>query len=416
MTRRLIQAIVAVLTTITPDANVGAQSRRLTLDAALRIAANTHPDLKIAAAEVAAAGGALRAARARPNPAGTATIGPAVSPDTRLTTGQVGIAQPIELGGKRRWRSEEAALLESAAEARLQRSRDLVALGVYRAFALALVAEERLRTAVDADSVGEALRQSAAERLQLGAGTLLELNVAAAAAARDRRNRLLAEQAVTSARYALQSAIGLPASEGVLPDGRLPQPGTRSAQDEGALVQRALSFRPDLRALAYEQEAASRRVRLASAQLWPDPALGISVGRAEDFQVRLLSLSLSLPFWNRGAGERAIAAARLTQAEVVAVRMRQDIEREVRVALQAYQRAADATAAFESEVVDRLRENLDLALESFRSGKISFYSYSTLRRDLVAARFDYLDALADLAERDYALAAAVGERLGGSLP
>ena len=54
----------------------------------------------------------------------------------------------------------------------------------------------------------------------------------------------------------------------------------------------------------------------------------------------------------------------------------------------------------------------DLANESFRSGKISLFAYTTLRRDLVAARLDYLDALADVAEREFALAAATGLPLG----
>ncbi|MBL8960889.1 MAG: TolC family protein [Gemmatimonadetes bacterium] len=417
MSRRLILAMVALSPTLILPDDLGAQARRLTLEAALRVAASSHPDLRMAVAEVAAASGAVRSARARPNPEATATLGPATNADARLTSGQAGIGQTLELGGKRRFRTEEASMLESAAESRLQRTRDLIALGVYRAFSLAVLAEERVRTATDADSVGEALRQAAADRLRLGAGTLLELNVAAAAAARDRRNRLLAEQSLTAARYTLQSAIGLPASDEVQPEGPLPPSiGGGAALDAVALVQRALSLRPDLRARAHELEAASRRARLASALRWPDPAIGISAGRAEDFQVRLFTLSMPLPLWNRGVGDRAVAAARLTQAGVEAARARQDVEREVRVALQAYQRAAEATTAFESQVVERLRENLDLALESFRSGKISFFSYSTLRRDLVAARFDYLDALADLAERDYALAAAVGERLGGSRP
>ena len=416
MSRRLILAMVALSPTLIYPDDVGAQPRRLTLEAALRIAAGSHPDLRIAVADVAAASGAVRSARARPNPEATATIGPAVNADARLTSGQAGIGQTLELGGKRRFRAEEASQLENAADARLQRTRDLIALGVYRAFSLAVLAEERLRTAMDADSVGEALRQAAADRLRLGAGTLLELNVAAAAAARDRRTRLLAEQSLTAARYALQSAIGLPAADEVRPEGPLPQSTARATLDADALVQRALSLRPDLRALGHEVEAASRRTKLATALRWPDPAVGISAGRAEDFQVRLFTLSLPLPLWNRGDGVRAVAAARLTRAEVEAARARQDVEREVRIAFQAYQRAAEATTAFESQVVERLRENLDLALESFQSGKISFFSYSTLRRDLVAARFDYLDSLADLAERDYALAAAVGERLGGSRP
>ena len=63
------------------------------------------------------------------------------------------------------------------------------------------------------------------------------------------------------------------------------------------------------------------------------------------------------------------------------------------------------------ETVNRLAENITLASESFRSGKIGLLVFSTVRRDLVEARLAYLDALADLAERRYALQLAIGGTL-----
>ena len=61
--------------------------------------------------------------------------------------------------------------------------------------------------------------------------------------------------------------------------------------------------------------------------------------------------------------------------------------------------------------VNRLAENITLASESFRSGKIGLLVFNTVRRDLVDARLDYLDALADVAERRYALQLAIGGTL-----
>ena len=384
----------------------------MSLSEALRLAAQSHPLTRLAEADAGVARGELVSARALPNPAVSGTLGPAKSSETSLVTGQLGLSQTMELGGKRRLRTHGARLRLDASEALVRRQRDLVALQVRRAFALALIASERVATALDADSVGRALQRAAEERLLLGAGTQLELNVAAAAAARDRRARAVAQQSRVQALADFQAAISLPPSDSVVPVGPL-MTVEPPALLEDSLVRAAITSRPDLVALRYERDAAEQALRLAQALRWPDPALGISAGRAEDFRVRLFTIALPLPLWNRGAGERASATAALERANVALVAAEQGAEREIRVATRALQGAVESANAFDQQVVSRLRENLDLADESFRSGKISFFAYTTLRRDLVAARLDYLDALADVTERAFALAAATGSLAGG---
>lgn len=407
---RLVCALVPLLLAISGEAK--AQARPVTLSEALRLSARSHPLTQLAEAEAGIARGEVASARSFPNPFVSATVGPASSRDTSLVTGQFGLSQTIELGGKRSLRTRSTSLRLGAATERTRRQRDLVVFGVHRAFSLAVIAAERVTTAFDADSVATALHRAAEERLQLGAGTQLELNVAAAAAARDRRARLLAQQNLTRAIADLQAAIGLPPSDSIVPVGAFVLPRL-PALSEDSLVRIALSTRADVAALRYELDATRSSLRLAHALRWPDPAIGFSAGRAEDFRIRILTLSLPIPLWNRGAGERAAAAASLARASVSLGAAEQAVEREVRVASRALRSALESAHAFDEQVVTRLRENLDLAYESFRSGKISLFAYATLRRDLVAARLDYLDALADVAEREYALAAATGTPLGG---
>ena len=120
-------------------------------------------------------------------------------------------------------------------------------------------------------------------------------------------------------------------------------------------------------------------------------------------------LSLPLPLFNRGQTERAAAAGGFERARIVQQTGRQQVEREVQDAFQAYTRALEAQAGFDRDAVERMTENLQLAEESFRAGKIGLLVFSTVRRDLVEVRLAYLDALAELVEQGIALGVAIGE-------
>ncbi len=386
----------------------------ITLPDAHRVALERHPRIGAAEAEVARARGLLAAARTfAPNPTGSLTIGPASTADTTLTSYQVGLSQTIELGGKRRWRSRGAQERVRVAEALLTLERRTVGWEVERTFRLSQIARERVEAARDADSAGQRLLVAARERLALGAGTQLDLNVAAAAAARDRRSRLGTEQGYRAARAAFATALGAGGPDSLVPaDAGFPTlPAVAVTEDQ--LVALALAGRPDLQALAAGVEALEADVRLAGALGWPDPEIGVSAGKAEDFRVTLFSIALPLPLWSRNAGGRAAAVAERDRGRIALAAARQAAEREVRLAYQAYQSALEAERAFDRDAVARLGENLALAQESFRAGKINLIAYSQVRRELVDARLAHLDALAELVGAWHALQLATGRSLGG---
>jgi outer membrane protein TolC len=76
--------------------------------------------------------------------------------------------------------------------------------------------------------------------------------------------------------------------------------------------------------------------------------------------------------------------------------------------LSGYGLALDAVRGFDRDVVEKLKENLDLARESVRSGKIGLLLFNSVRRDLVDTRLAYLDALSELVEARSALELAAG--------
>lgn len=407
MSVRQLLACVLLFLGVAPG-HLDAQARALTLDQALGEALEKNLELRLAGTELAAARADLVAAGvASYNPEAEFSVGPSSNADTSLTSYEIGVSQTLELGGKRGHRRAAAERRVEGAEARLAQATQAVRGQVQRAYGLALVAEARLATALEADSVAVLLRGAAEERLRLGAGTLLEVNVAAAAAARERRARLTAERGLASALLELAAAIGASGADPVVPVGALPGPPSLTLPED-SLVQLALMRRGDLTALQAEVAASEAEQRLAQALAWPDPTLGVSGGQQEDFRVLEFGLTLPIPLWNRGQGARQQAAAATSRAQLVEAMARRDAEREVRDAYRALVLAIAAEEAFDEEAVARLGENLTLALESFRAGKIGLLIYNEVRSDLVEARLDYLDAVAEVIERTAALALATG--------
>ncbi len=404
----------AVLSTCLVSVPVSEGAQAIPLEEALRRAERDHPEVLTAGAELAIAEGEVVTARTLPyNPDLSIDVGRKTDRAPSGASGSggqeygVALGQTIEIPGKRSKRVSAAEARVDAARARLEWARHVVRAGVRRTYFLTLAARERVRSAREAEAVSEELKAFARERLQMGAGTQLEYNVAAASAGRARGERLAAERRHRQARVDLAAASAAPAGEDTEAAGDLPQ-FTGSAASEAEVVARALALRPDLRALQRERAAAQADVRVARALAVPDPTLSASYGRAPDEKSLLFGITVTLPAFNRNQGGRAVARALESRAIVAERAATQAVEREARAAFAAYRTALDAVQAFDREVVDRLAENLELARESFRAGKISLLEFNLVRRDFVETRLAYLDALAELVEARLTLELSAG--------
>ena len=392
-------------------------AQEVTLEEAVQRALANHPDLRVAEAELRAAEGELRGARTYPfNPEVSGSGGRESNPGdpSRGSAVEFSFDQTLELG-KRGPRISAAEARRAAAQARVDQVRVAVLAGARRAYLLSVAARDRVRTTREAESVADELRTFAAERLQLGAGTQLESNVAAAAAGRARADRLVAERRLRLALADLATSIAAPPGELPEPTGPFPtlppSPGTLEE-----FVGRALSQRADLRAARHERLAAASDLTLAQRLAIPDPVFGVQWGRANhplgegspQERTLLFGVTLPLPIFNRNQGGVAVARALEGRAGVVEQAQEKKVEREARATFVAYENAREAAEGFDREVVESLTENIDLARESFRAGKISLLEFNLLRRELVETRLSYLDALAELVEARFALELAAG--------
>jgi cobalt-zinc-cadmium efflux system outer membrane protein len=393
-------------------AAVFADAQTITLEQALVRALQDSANIKTADAESKVAEGELVRAKTLPNnPTVSAGMGPHTDLPATDAAGQreyaASLEQTLEIGGQRGQRVAAAKARLAGNQGRAASARQTVASRVRRAFALAATARERLATTRDAERVAAELQAFAVDRLTLGAGTQLELNVSRAAAGRARSERLIAERRFRIARTDLADAMGAPPAEVPEPDGPPPSLVVLSMGEE-EFVRRAVAQRGDLATARQETVAAGHDLTLEKRLRIPNPSLAVTYARTPEERSLLFGVTIGLPLFNRNQGGIAIAGALSQRASTVEQNTARSVEREARATYAAYENAREGAEGFDREVVERLMENINLARESFEAGKISLLEFNLLRRELVETRLSYLDALAELVEARFALELAVG--------
>lgn len=373
----------------------------ITLEDALRRAASRPTVAIVAAGREAARGDARQAGSPLYNPTLEVSAGPRFSSGSVLPGVQIGLGQTIELGGKRAARGDAAQARLRVHDVAVGASARLARLEAWRAFELAMVARLRVDATKEAEATALEIVSATEQSQALGGETQLRINLAAADLGRSQHERADAENAHATALAELAAAIGARSHE-------RPEPATTDfrfpaavASDDDARA-RAVANRPELAQARAELVAAGADVRAADAVAVPDVTLGITYGYDPDLDVKTHSLlfgaSVALPIRNRNQGARAASRALERRAKIETEWLVTEVERAAQLAFDRYTRAHAALAAFSKDVSERLHENLQLATDSYRAGKIDFYAFTLARRDLLANRLAYVDALDEAIE------------------
>lgn len=403
-------ALVGRLALISSVLAPAAYGEPLSLEEAIALAEQRSTEIRSATLALEIAEGELVQAELSPhNPDVSVRAGPALGPGPATLDVEVGVEQKLELGGERADRARASATRRSAAAARLEWARVAARSRARRTFLLAIVERERLAGAVEARAVALEARAAVDERLRLGAATLLEVNVAAAALGRTRSDQLAAERRYRIARTELASHLALDAGADVEPAGDVEvAPAPSASEDE--LVRGALERRADLRALELEHAAAQADLALAGSTAVPDLGLSITWEHQsrEGVEALFAGVSIPIPLFDRNQGARRAALAALAHAELSAAAARREGERVLRSAYRNEGLTREAVLSFDKEAMGSLGENLRLAQESFRAGKIGLLEFNVVRRDLLDTRLAYLDALGEWVEARHTLALASG--------
>jgi len=414
----------------------------VSLDDALRIFHGHGLDLLLAEATVEGAEGDLRAAGAIPNPVlglsgnHTFTYQPGTAADcaaggATCSVNGFGIdlgdqaALSDSLSGKRGLRMRVArAALAASRQGRLDAVRTLE-FQVKQQYIQATLAQDQLDFALEVARGSTRIFDLTHIRYQKGA-------ISEADEARVEAAKLEADQAVSTARQALEAAkLGLAFLLGVR--GKLPRfevaadlptylvPAPLAAATAEGLLRQALEHRPDLEGQRRQVERAEGSVALARRQRIPDLALDVNyqqqghggIGTNAPLTPPTLTIGVSapLPLLYQQQGEIRKAQADFKSEDVQRARLEAQVTSEVGAAFSSFVTSKELVERMQSRLLERARRARDLVEIQYLRGAASLLEFLDAERTYIGTNLEYLNDLSTYWIAVFRLEQAVGIEL-----
>ena len=186
--------------------------------------------------------------------------------------------------------------------------------------------------------------------------------------------------------------------------------------DADEMVERALSFRPEIRGIRIALEREKLTKKQAYMSYLPDFELGVSKHRIEgegswwDFTI---SFPIPLFFWQPKKGEIAEAEANISSLAKATEHLQNSITLEVEEAYMNAETANNQIRLFEEEILAQAEEVYNMFLFSYQEGEIGGIELIDARRTLIESRTSYADALYNYGVALSALEKSIGQKLEG---
>jgi len=391
----------------------------------VRRALSSNAELAAARIEIDKAKARLRQAGLRPNPAleFEHTTGRLTSSTGEQET-SVGIAVPIELGGKRRRRLQLALAELEAVEAEVADRERRLANEVRVSYAEALAALRELDTMENLNRLDLQTTRFVQARVNEGESAPLELNLLMVEVDRLRARRALVEGRLTASLLRLQTLAGLPPGEPIRLREDLTAPLVMAPPASvDAAIEIALRTRPDLRFARLNEEVAEAGLKLARTLGTPDVTVftRFAVNRSafDDTPIGVLrdrdklltvGVSVGIPVFNRNQGAKAESIAAISQARVRREFVEALVRAEVRGAYARYEAARAAVATLEQGVVARSNQNISVIRAAYEIGEFRISDLISEQRRLLDSQREFTEALTERYRALSDLQAALGAK------
>ena len=364
------------------------QPQKLTLAAALEMAARQNLDLAAARAQHAVAQAGVQIAKQRPNPSASVSV-LRDSPHESLF-----FDQPFELGAKRRRRielAEQEIVLTDVDVSALERQVRRIVRDAYYSLALARAVSSQK---ADALKFAERLHEIAKTRFETGDIPQLEVIQAELEVSRAQADSQVSQQEEKVALSELNALLNEPATKNWALEGQFEALPARLPLEE--LIARAGGSNPELQRIAQERKIEKGRETLLRAERIPN--LGVEFGAdfnaPHDFRVGPRGqLTMALPIFTRNQGEiaQSLASQRALLSETVAR------QRAVAGRVEAAYFELDAREAqvelYRRTLVPASERLESLAEESYRAGKANLLTVLDAQRNVQQVHQDYLQSL-----------------------
>lgn len=377
----------------------------LRLDQAIRYALEHNPTVSAARREVSATEGQILQGSLRPNPEFIYQADD-VNRAGRTSTAEVGV--PFETGGKREARVRAAGLGRAVALADLGSAEMRLRSSVIAAFFDVLAAQELRATAEESVRLAQRATDIAAKRVAAGKISPVEETRARVAEAGARVALNQSESELRNSRRRLASLWGNTAPSFTEANGDVEH--LSEPPDAGLILSRLMAA-PQLLRAQRELERRKSIVTLERARSVPDFTVSVGIKRNLELpgEQALVALKVPLPLFNRNQGNLQEA---LRREEKAAEELQATQTALSTTALQALEnvsaRRRDAEL-LRLEVLPGARSTYEAATIGFENGKFSFLEVLDAQRTLIAAKSQYLIALANFHRAQAELQSLVGD-------
>ncbi|OAN66724.1 TolC family protein [Sphingomonas sp. TDK1] len=419
MNRLLAAAMVASACASSLPAQTGTSSvisesaAVLSLEQAVASAGGAAPETEAAGAAVDAARANRSVAGLRPNPVAQGQIENVAGSGTyrglRSAETTVGLAFPIERGGKRRARVAVADAQLSRAEIEAAIAAVDIRLQVTQLYVEAVAAERRVAAAQDQARIAAEALNAARVRVRAGRASPLEAQRADVGRINAEANLTRTRRLAEAARANLERRIGQPVVglDGAVLD-RLP-----AADAQGPILPANPAGTLALASAEADVLVADAGVRLARANRVPDLNIGPAVRRLEATNdlAAVFTVSMPIPLFSKGGAAIAQATAQRTQADAVRRVRALNVEQAIVDAQAQADNAATTARTAAGPALEAAQEAARIARIGYREGKFGQLDLLDAERSLAETRLAAIDALAT-----YQIARAQLERLTARAP
>lgn len=345
------------------------------------------------------------------------------------TTGAtLGVYQEFEIAGRRPARLASARLATSISQTDFENVRRTGLFNLRQAFIVALLANSDLGFA--RENLTNYQRVVDLNRLRMQQGEIsradfLKVELQTLQFETDVDDALLALKTAKATVKALVGPGNLPQEFDVTGDLRA-IPLEKSLSE---LEQLALTNRPDLKSAQTGIQKAAADLRLAKANRWPDPTLGVSFLHTgneipgphwfEPFYPKgsvsnsmgMAVASVAIPIFNRNQGEVARTRSEEIRADFLSHAARNQVVQDVETSYASFESSQTRVRLYEQTYLSEAKESLDIQEFSFRHGAASILDFLDAERTYRATQLAYRQQLAAYLTNLAQLEAAVGAPL-----
>lgn len=378
-----------------PAATIGS-SRILSLNQAINLAEQNHPQLQVAADRVAQASAGITTARAYLNPElsfGSLGHQRAIQPGTLpgMLNGFT-LSQTFELPNMRRARITSAELGRVAQQFAFDEDRLNVRGTVKQAYFEALRQKNEIVLARENLQLLQDLQRRIAVQFNVGEASRLELTRADAEVSIATVQAQSAERRYATALADLHAAIGVPL-DGREPDAPLDPPLVLPPLEE--LTNSVLAKHPGIAGAEMTERQADANVGYEKALRIPQPSAWVDILEQPDVSQYRFGVAVTLPLFNRREGPIAEAEAARRQSSSFSDYRRLQLATALERAYGAYRIAQSQVEMFETGIILQAESAVQGAQAAFQFGERGILEVLDAQRVLRASRLEYINAQFD---------------------